>query len=66
MFYKCLDCGAEIVDPDLCTWRCCICGSEHFTTADKSGPSANFQLEVGSGLGEFATPIASPEKSLIL
>jgi hypothetical protein len=36
MFYKCLTCGAVILDPDLNTWQCALCGSEDFVVADES------------------------------
>lgn len=30
MFFKCLDCESTVLDPDLNTWKCPVCGSVNF------------------------------------
>ncbi len=35
MFFKCLDCGSVILDPDLNTSQCPICGSVNFVVEEK-------------------------------
>ena len=35
MFFKCLDCGSVILDPELNTAQCPICGSMNFVVEEK-------------------------------
>ena len=35
MFFKCLDCGSVILDPNLNTSQCPICGSVNFVVEEE-------------------------------
>jgi DNA-directed RNA polymerase subunit RPC12/RpoP len=34
MYFRCLDCESLILDPELNTWQCPVCGSENFVVAE--------------------------------
>ncbi len=40
MFFKCLDCESSVLDPDLNTWQCPVCGSTNFVIEEKQTSSA--------------------------
>ncbi len=63
MFFKCLDCEAILVDPELNTWHCPACGSENFIIASTSSRDENRRwVEAKQVSRQFAGPVALDEK----
>jgi Zn finger protein HypA/HybF involved in hydrogenase expression len=47
MFFKCLDCGSVILDPDLNTSECPLCGSVNFVVEEKQVAHATrYRLDI--------------------
>ena len=61
MFFKCLDCGSVILDPDLNTSQCPVCGSVNFVVEEEQVAGA-----IPYRLDSPATQTAKNEKLTVL
>ncbi len=65
MFIKCLDCSAVVLDPEMNTYQCPICGSEHLAVLEQEKPDTYpRRWEWGAPFTQEMIESGSPQKAL--